>query len=241
VPKSSIDIDLDSQVSDELKNPIVKRKRTHFIQSLIGLAILALAVVGVVFISINSYNYIQKRINGDENLDAFNEFLKPVVMQDPKPFESVDKADNEFLLKAAIWKTLLDEEKAATYESDDDGRRILPVEDIEKNAESLFGKINLLFESIGDDEDLIEYNKDTGTYHIPLFSLDAFVPYTFSAKKRGDIYTLKVGYVADDENWVGGANGEKSEPTPSKTMKYVLKQTKSEYNIVSISLWEDKE
>ena len=213
-------------------------ERPKIAQAALGLLILLMAILGVAFIVTNTVEYVSKQLNDDTKLREFDTFLTPVVMQDPKPFVSIDKAENEFLLEASIWKALQDDAKISSYEMDEDSRILLPVEVVEENAKSLFGNAAITHESFGEEDEMFTYNEETEQYHVPLISLEAFKPYTFSAKKKKDVYTLKVGYVPWLE-YKTEKSGEDGQPTPSKTMEYILREKDGGYEIMSIAMWEE--
>ena len=72
----------------------------------VGALVLILALVGVGFIAASIGKSIYFAATDDSKLRAYDTFLTTVVMQDPKPFASPAKADEEFVLNASLWKTI---------------------------------------------------------------------------------------------------------------------------------------
>ena len=72
-----------------------KKKRGPFI---VGLVVLALAIVGVVGIVLNVVSYIQKNNDTTADYTKYSDFLTWVVGVDPNPFSDITKADKDSAL-----------------------------------------------------------------------------------------------------------------------------------------------
>nr|WP_319489523.1 hypothetical protein [uncultured Caproiciproducens sp.] len=219
------------------------RHRRHRYGVAVGALVLILALVGVGFIAASIGKSIYFAATDDSKLRAYDSFLTTVVMQDPKPFASPDKANEEFVLNASLWKTIT-ENNGTNYNSyDDAGRILVPLGDVVDSCHDLFGPNCQLQPKTPAQETFFEYNSDENQFHVALYSSDSnFVPYTENAKKQGDSTVLRVGYVSPSDAWRTQTTSTVAAPTPTKYMEYVLKtnpSTNQEY-IYAIQAAADK-
>ncbi len=200
------------------------RRRRHRYGVAVGALVLILALVGVGFIAATIGKSIYFAATDDSKLRAYDSFLTTVVMQDPKPFASPDKADEEFVLNASLWKTIT-ENNGTNYNSyDDAGRILVPLGDVVDSCRALFGPDCQLQPKTPAQETFFEYNSEENQFHVALYSSDSsFLPYTESAKKQGDSTVLHVGYVSPSDTWRTQTTSAVAAPTPTKYMDYVLK------------------
>ena len=208
----------------------------HKAQALIGLIIIALAVVGIVAIASFSAGVVGKLTNNDKKLREYDAFLEPIVIQDPLPFDSIETAEPEMLLKSAIWSALIKNKETDAYITDEVGKMVVPVADIEQDAKRLFGAaIQLKYESFGTEDATFEYHDDDRSFHVPIFGVNSYSVYVESANKKGDIITLKVGYVASySDKWRQDKDGNTIPPEPSKYMEYDLRQDGKSYYVTAV-------
>lgn len=199
----------------------------------VGVMVLLLALVGVCFLAGEAGKSIYNAVTDDSALRAYDTFLTTVVAQDPKPFASPEKADPDFVLNASLWEAM--SENGSSYtDYDDAGRTIVPLGDVADACRRLFGPDCKLQPKNPKTETFYEYDSSENKFHVALYSLDStYIPYTESAKKRGDGVALRVGYVPPSDQWRSQSSPAASgSPTPTKYMEYVLKtdpQTKQEY------------
>ncbi|MGX8701310.1 hypothetical protein [Caproiciproducens sp.] len=201
----------------------VRRRRRRYGVA-VGALVLILALVGVGFIAAAIGKSIYFAATDDSKLRVYDSFLTTVVMQDPKPFASPDKADEEFVLNASLWKTIT-ENNGTNYNSyDDTGRILVPLGDVVDSCRALFGPDCQLQPKTPAEETFFEYNSEENQFHVALYSSDSsFLPYTESAKKQGDSTVLHVGYVSPSDTWRTQTTSAVAAPTPTKYMDYVLK------------------
>lgn len=215
-----------------------KRKGKRRYGVAVGSLVLLLALVGVCFLAGEVGKKIYSAATDDSQLREYDSFLTTVVAQDPQPFPSPDKADPDFVLNASLWEAMSENGPSYT-EYDDAGRTIVPLGDVADACRRLFGPDCKLQPQNPKTETFYEYDSAANNFHVALYSLDStYVPYTESAKKKGDGVVLRVGYVPPSDQWRSQSSPEASgAPTPTKYMEYVLKTdpgTKREY-IYSIS------
>jgi hypothetical protein len=208
------------------EKPARRRHRRYGVG--VGVIVLLLALVGVGFIATAIGKQIYTAATDDTKLREYDTFLTPVVMQDPKPFASTDKADETFVLNASLWKTITANNGMNYTSYDDSGRILVPLGDVVNACRELFGPDCRLQPKNPTEESFYEYNSDTNDFHVALYSSDSsFEPYTMSAKQQGDSTVLRVGYVSPSDAWRTQASSTISAPTPTKYMDYVLKTNPS--------------
>ena len=74
-----------------------------------------------------------------------------------------------------------------------------------------------------------------------LFRSSQYTPQVTKIEKKGDLYTLTVGYIPPGTLWEAAMGGSKYEPEPDKYMIYQMKKVKDGYSILSIKgkdTWE---
>jgi hypothetical protein len=215
----------------EPKKPVRRRRRRYGVAA--GALVLILALVGVGFIATSIGKQIYFTATDDSKRRAYDTFLSTIVMQDPQPFASPDKANSDFILNASLWKTIMANNGTNYTNYDDTGRVLVPLGDVVDACHSLFGPDCQLQPKTLAQETFFEYNSSENQFHVALYSSDSsFSPYTESAKKQGDSTVLRVGYVSPSDAWRTQTTSAVAAPTPTKYMEYVLKTdpaTNAEY------------
>ena len=168
----------------------------------VGSLVLLLALVGVCFLAGEAGKKIYSAVTDDSRLREYDTFLTTVVAQDPQPFTSPEKADPVFVLNASLWEAM--SENGSSYtDYDDAGRTIVPLGDVADACRRLFGPDCKLQPKNPETETFYEYSQADNNFHVALYSLDStYVPYTESAKKKGDGVALRVGYVPPSDQWL---------------------------------------
>lgn len=190
----------------------------------VGSLVLILALVGVGFIANSIGKQIFFAATDDSKLRAYDTLLTTVVMQDPQPFASPDKANEEFVLNASMWKTITENNGTNYTNYDDSGKVLVPLGDVVDACRELFGPDCHLQPKTPAEETFYEYNSDENQFHVSLYSADSsFMPHTETAKKQGDSIVLRVGYVSPSDTWRTQTTSTVTAPTPAKYMEYVLK------------------
>ncbi len=192
---------------------------------LAGSVVLLLALTGVVFLAWMAGSSLHARFTDDSQLRAYDDFLMPVVMLDPEPFASPDKAGNTFVQEASLWKAILDDGGSRYTQYDDNGRVIIPLGDVAAACVSLFGPDRNLSPGTPGEESFYTYDEEDNSYHVALFSSDSMVtPYTEKSYSEDGKTVLRVGYVSPTDEWRtgGSSSGSPDSPKPTKYMEYVL-------------------
>lgn len=201
------------------------KKRHHRYGVAMGVFVLLMALVGVSFLVIQIGSYIYKAATDDSQLRKYDKFLAPVVMQDPAPFETIDGADAQMVMKAALWKVVSSDTTYNTY--DESGRTVIPLGDVDSACRALFGSAAQLQPKNPTEESYFTYDAEKNVFYVaPYSTQSSFTPYTVSERKNGNSVFLKVGYVsAADETRTPNVTVESKaeKPKPVKYMEYELK------------------
>jgi hypothetical protein len=216
-----------------------RHKHKRFEIATIGAVVLGLAAIGLFVIigivSGTTFNYIKDFIGPNETPKFFEDYIAPVVMQDPPPFSDIKKANPVLLVKTAIWATLSEDANQGKYGTTDDGREILPIDDITKDFVKFFGDdIKPKYQTFTDNGANYEYDVKVKCYYIPMIAVDNFfTPVVKTNTPKNGIVKLSVGYIPGS-GWGQNPDGTASAPEPTKTMIYTLKGSRGKYVIIAI-------
>lgn len=204
--------------------PAARRRGRRRYGVAVGSLVLLLALTGVVFIVGTLGKQIYSAATDDSKLRAYDTFLTPVVMQDPQPFASPDKAPDDLVLNASLWKAITANNGTNYTEYDDAGKVLVPLGDVVQACRDLFGPNCQLQPKTPAQETFFTYDSEENKFHVALYSSDStFMPYTVKASKQGDSIVLRVGYVSPSDTWRTQTSSTVSGPKPTKYMNYVLK------------------
>ena len=201
----------------------------------VGFFWLALVAIGIVALAIFCVRFTLGLLDNTKEKERFEQIIYPVIMFDPVPFENPADADPLMLLQASLWSTLLGE-KRDSYQENDLGWKIVPASDVDVACARLFGpEAKLEHQTITNYVDTTyTYDEDTKTYYVPVQSVTPFyTPSILSVVKKGDLFTLEVGYVPPANAWTQ-AGGKNQEPEIQKTLLYDLLKVKDHYQITAI-------
>ncbi len=225
-----------AELTDELDvpeepaaNPEGLKRKLLF---LFGIVISLLAIVGLYSTVVFTSGKIRDFADNTQQKNEFANFIYPIVICDPAPFNKTVKLRSETLITASIWDIILYEDKSK-YEADFD-MIIVPELDVEQHGTKLFGS-GLSFEHqsiIGVDVQFY-YDESIKSYRIPsnpkYFN---YSPYIEDITRVGERYTLTVGYVSPTPAWLTLTSEE--EPSPEKYMEYVVSKRGDEMTLLAI-------
>lgn len=228
-----------------------KRRRRYRFAAPLGLLVILLALTGAVALVVSGVQAIQKARDDTPLKTEFMDFLSPILEYSPSPFTDIngEEAPKEALLQAAIWKVTQAElirqrqekDDASIYPYDDQGRMIIPVEEITGAYASLYGPDAVPeLVTIGEPglSFTTEYYAENGTYHVPYNSSSSnSVPVADTLKKKGDTYSLRVGFVPGIDIGVDN-KGDTIPPTPDMAdyfQVYHLKKSGEGWMLLSIT------
>ncbi len=227
---SEEDASLEESPEEEAPSSGTSRERRlwgkHWYGMVVGSLVLLLALTGVVSIAWTAGSALHARLTDDSHLRAYDTFLRPVVMLDPQPFESPEKADMDFVQNASLWHLILSDGGRSYSLYDDAGRAMIPLGDVTAACEELFGPGITFSPRNPQEETFYTYDSTDNHYHVALYSADSVMtPYTESSYTENGRTVLRVGYVSPaDQGKTGSASvsGASETPVPVKYMEYVM-------------------
>ena len=209
-----------------------------------------IGAVALLFAVMILFSAVKTVVSGFTNIGSisekkteYTEFISPVVINDPMPFETVEKADNNMLLKSSIWQALreLDETEGYEHVSDATNKIVLPADMVEKAAKKLFGsdvKLNMNVLSEYDGSAIYYYDSIDKSFHITRSGITGPSAVITKIAQKSDYISLVVGYVNQDEMTLTSSEG--SEDECYKFMEYVLAvKSNGSYYIKSIRNYVD--
>lgn len=212
----------------------------------IGIIAGVLAIIGLITVIKFSADTIGKLADNSAEKAEYEEFLAPVVMFDPDPFDDLTQAEVSQLLNSAVWALLMSEDGADKYpysEGENIGI-IVPQEDIEQYFVSLFGTeidIASMHSSIDMSEYDITYDAALKSYILPITGIEsAYTPKVYEIEKQGSSLVLSVGYIGNTA-WVQISDGEYAAPEPDKYMKITLRERDGGMYVSSIQAVDGQE
>ncbi len=201
----------------------------------VGGVFILLALIGLIALGAFCVQFTRSILDNSGEKEMFEDIITPVLMFDPVPFEKVSDTDPVFLLQSSLWSTMLGE-KRDSYKFDALGRLIVPASDVDVTCARLFGPdVKLQHQTFGDYEVTYVYDDSTKTYYAPVnLQANQYMPSVERVVKKGDVFTLTVGYIPPANAWTQSKNGESNEPVPVKEMIYELVKNKKSYQLVAI-------
>lgn len=201
-----------------------RRKGRRIWAAPLGLLVLLLAIVGVVALVMTGIHAIQDAQDTTALKKEMEDFLLPVMQYNPTAFEDVNDSKQDALILAAIWRIteaerirqLQEKDEGFSYASDDNGRLLIPLEEVEESYAYLFGEDAVPYHHTIGEEGMsftFEYDEEQGCYHVPVTSSTSmYVPFVDTVKKRGNTVTVRVGYVLSTKIAIDD-KGEEIPPT----------------------------
>ncbi len=204
----------------------------------LGLLIIALAVVGAGFLVRMAAQNIRQWTDDGSKLAEYENFLVPVVMNDPESFDDVTKASMQQLIDITIWSMLHSNPSTSEYEDYEDGDRvglIIPAEKVDAQFAKIFGTdIKPIHNTVSGSSYDFTYEAARKGYLIPLTGVTpTYIPKVYEAKRSDKLIVLVVGYVPAEE-LAQDKTGKIVEPEPDKFMKITLREHEEGYIISAI-------
>ena len=221
---------------------IKSRYKESFYKFLLSLFVLAITFTGLLLI-VHRFSYLREDVTPALSSNTvssanYSEFLAPVVMHDPEPFSSPEKADKQMKISSSIWRCIMKNGTGKYKDYDERGLSLMPVEDIEDACQELFGPnhgVNFKERVFGSFYSIDENERN---FHICAISnQNCYIPY-IEEKKREDENKLRltVGYVLREDNFFKDGPEKAQQPTPKKRMIYILRKNnnKGSYFVESV-------
>ena len=209
-----------SLTKEQIKNK--KRLKT----TILGAVFTCFALIGFINVASSVVVFTGDVLTGKNQISDYENFISPVVMMDPIPFEDPSKLDEKFKIQTAIW-SIVKEGETDKYAKDDQGLMVMPKIDIEQEVTRLFGsgKEEMVHEAFGDSINMFYYDEPTESYKIPITGRIGPKPLISKIENVDGLTRLTVNYVS--ENQIG--NGNKGDEYDKTLYYYIGKENKEKF------------
>jgi hypothetical protein len=209
-----------------------KHHSTRKLFFILGFFILIMSVVGIFSTYSFAAGIVKDFADNTAQKNEFADFIYPIVICDPPPFDKTVKMRNETIISASIWDIILYDDKSV-YPAEFD-YIIVPEVVIEQHAIKLFGEgLAIDHQSIIGTDVQFYYDDSLKSYRIPAHPrYFTYSPYIESIVKVGERYTLRVGYLSPTPSWY---NSTDEEPIPEKYVEYVVSKRGDTMQLVAIT------
>lgn len=208
----------------EFKNnePLIIPAYKRTAKKLFAMVLLFISITVITYEVIISKSSSTNLSNVYFNDDArkYDDFIFPVVMQDPTPFDRIEDADSLMLVSASLWREILSKR---IEKFDDKGFGIIDEEDMWKNYDELFDcsfhpSLNGNMET-----DFFKFDSSNSKFFIkPYSNQSCYIPYTQECRNDKNLLFLKVGYISPNDSWRTLKQDRPITPNPVKIVEYQL-------------------
>lgn len=202
---------------------VKKHKGTHKAAFPIGIAVTALALIGLATVLVLIGTGIKNLAAKNKDYTEYNKLLTPVVLIDPSGFDDITKADMSELIEMSVWAILKSDISPDTYNIGEGGI-IIPEADVTEQFKKLFGtEVTPVHATVEGYEYEFTYDADDKTYTIPITGIvPIYTPKVVDKEKSADQIILTVALIAG-EAWQQGADGSMTQPEPDKYLRVTLR------------------
>ncbi len=205
---------------------------------LVGVLVLALAVVGAAHLVTLAVSHLKENATQREQEEAavYNGFLTPAAAIDIAPFDDVADADAASLLSLAVWSVLYGENDPGAFSYADDGSPLLPVSLVEQAFTRYFGPtVAIQHGTVEGYGYAFTYDPSKNAYRIPLTTITPiYTPRVTEVVSRGDAVVLTCGFVNAAVYEQDPLTGELKSPEPEKFLKITLRGPENARYISSV-------
>lgn len=219
-----------------IKTSSKTKKQMGFYRILFACVTMVLSITGIAIL-LSAMNRTTCVISNSPTFTKYNNYIAPVVMHNPDPFNESEKANINMVISSSIWRTILQNGTDHYKEFDEQGLTLIPINDIQTACTDLFGPTY----NINTNENIYgpfySYTIGEKNFHISAISnLGTYVPHIEEIIEEGDDLNLNVSYLSRDDKYLSTDESKSDTPTPVKSMKYKLKINKdtNKYYIYAI-------
>ena len=223
----------------KIKDPVAAKERHNrirrFRRQTLGFVFCLLALIGAGTIVYGAVHYVHSTFFDDtEDRQAYQQLIAPLVSMDPAPFDSLENADQDMLLEAAIWAAL-DYEDTTKYDRNEYDSIILPTVDVERYLSRMYGpSYTVEHHSFFDLDIEFVYDASLSAYIIPITSQSgSYMPRIEQIENSGSTRLLTVAYL-QHSTLASDIVTESDAVTVSKYMEYILLRESGEYYIYAV-------
>lgn len=199
-----------------------------------GVVAMLLCVIGIGTVIYGAFTGVSKMFDQSGQKAEYEELLSPLVMLDPLEFDSLEAADQNTLMQAAIWACFYGEADLSVYDRDEYGALILPSVDIDKYAARLYGpNFQIIHDTFQDDGMEFLYDETTACYTIPITGqVGSYQTQVVEVKGLSE-KVITVAYMAPAAGGALDLTGTTTD-TPMKYMEYVFTRENGEYYLTAL-------
>ncbi len=215
----------------------MRRKRRPFARSA-HVATSIRAVVALLLVSAGIALFLWARggaISLDQQKKAqMEQLLAPIVMADAPAFSSASQLPEDLICKISLLSVLIQDSGSGSL-TDDQDRRIVPLELVEQQGHRLFGdSVKVVPSNLTIGEVQAEYQQSDGCFHVPItIQAGFYTPEVQGIREGGGKLTVYIGYLPAD-GW--GKQGDQwVSPSPIKFMEVTLSGSKDSPIIQSMA------
>ncbi len=212
------------------------RQRKRRVRKMVGAVFLILAILGVYFLVSTGIEKVKIALDDTDEREYYANIYSSLVSLDPVEFDSIEKANQDMLLEAAIWTTLSNEDNTK-YERNEYEAILLPSIEVDRYINKMYGSsFNYTHHSFEDYGLQFTYDEETSRYTIPITSTaGSYYPEVINIVKTGNTKVLTVAYMQLDSTGLTTSYSKGEETaTVSKYMEYVLIKEGKEYFLYAI-------
>lgn len=208
---------------------MAREKRKSPSSFAVGLVVVVLILIGAVNVISFMADKVSEFTQNNTQYEQYEEFIAPIIMNDPDTFDDVSVANQSQLISITIWSILQDDLVTDQYEYTDSGM-LMPVADVEEKFIELFGaQVTLVHTSVDGGEGVeFQYSEKQECYVIPITGITPiYTPKVIDSEESSATIVLTVAYLAS-EDWQQDENGDMVEPEANKYVKVTLVKTQDD-------------
>lgn len=215
----------------------VKKQKSSHTRFIAGLLVLIFALTGFIGVLVQGIGYISSVSDRkqQENNNAYNSFLIPVVAVDPSPFDDIATASKDQLVEIAIWAIISSDLNPDEYDYSS-GKLAIPVEKVNEAYYKYFGsQTEIKHQTVEGYGYEFSYDAADSVYYIPLTSIiPVYTPVVTGSEKKGEATVITVGLI-NSSVWMQDNNtGNLTAAQPEKYIKITLRTTGGESFISAV-------
>ncbi len=215
-----------------------KRRRRRAL----GLVFTCFALIGVSTLVYLCVSFIHHRFFDDTaQRQDYQALIAPLVAMDPKEFTSIEEADQDVLLEAAIWAAL-NYEDTSKYERNEQEEILLPTVDVERYLSQMYGPaFQIEHHSFYDLDIQFVYDEARLSYIIPITSQGgSYTPLVEEITTSGNTRILRVAYMEGSTSAADVVLNPDAQKV-AKTMEYVMLRQGRDYYIYAVRAFDGPE
>ncbi len=207
------------------------KTRKRIKRKAIGYTLSLFIVLGVIYLGTLVVDGFAILLDDTDERLEYQELISSLVSLDPAPFTSIDRANQDTLLQAAIWSAFFEVGIENIAADEETGLSMLPVINVDRQIASLYGPTYFIEHKTFTDVGVtFEYSEAEGVYYIPITSLaGGFTARVDKITRASNSRILTVAYLSDGEGSYGSSGSN-----VSKYMEYVFVQDRGNYYLYSI-------